>query len=113
MTYKKDQQIEHSKMILLKALMGFGFYVTPEQIQDTLLTLVRVLDEHRKSDVPKRINPIVSYLCCTPKGSIHLGVDDFSGEARDCISQAKRMAERMTATGKERSFCLVILDGAQ
>ena len=37
----------------------------------------------------------------------------LSGEAKDCISQAKRMAERMTATGKERSFCLVVLDGAQ
>ena len=37
----------------------------------------------------------------------------MSGEAKDCISQAKRMAERMTATGKERSFCLVVLDGAQ
>ena len=38
----------------------------------------------------------------------------MSGEAKDCtISQAKRMAERMTATGKERSFYLVVLDGAQ
>ena len=36
----------------------------------------------------------------------------MSGEAKDCISQAKRMAERMTATGKERSFYLVVLDGA-
>ena len=37
----------------------------------------------------------------------------MSGEAKDCISQAKRMAERMTATGKERSFYLVVLDRAQ
>jgi hypothetical protein len=56
----------------------------------------------------KSMHPIVSYLCCTPKGSIHLGVDDFSGEARDCISQAKRMAERMTATGKERGFSALL-----
>jgi hypothetical protein len=36
----------------------------------------------------------------------------LSGEAKDCISQAKRVVERMTATGKERSFYLVVLDGA-
>jgi hypothetical protein len=41
----------------------------------------------------KSRHPIANYLCCAPKGSIHLGVDDVSGEAGDCISQAKRMAE--------------------
>jgi hypothetical protein len=49
-------------------------------------------------------------------GCVFLGVfpDDSSGEAKDCISQAKRMDKRMTATGKERSFYLVVLDaGAQ
>jgi hypothetical protein len=61
----------------------------------------------------KSRQPIANYLCCAPKGSIHLGVDDLSGEVKDCISQAKRMAERMTATGKERSFYLGVLDGAQ
>ena len=46
--------------------------------------------------------------CCAPKSSIHMGVGSLSGGAKDCISQAKRLAERM------RGFCLVVvLDGAQ
>jgi len=60
----------------------------------------------------KSRNPVVNYLCVAPKGSIHLGVDNLSGEAKDCISQAKRMVERMKATGKAKSFYLAVLDGA-
>jgi hypothetical protein len=60
----------------------------------------------------KTRHPMVNYIAAPPKGLIHLGVDDLSGENKDCISQAKRMAERMKATGKEKCFFLAVLDGA-
>ena len=96
-------------------LLDVQYQRTKEKVDELLNQLEGMCGLTFVSDghCDKSRQPIVNYLCCAPKGSIHLGVDDFSGEAKDCISQAKRMAERMTATGKERSFYLVVLDGAQ
>jgi hypothetical protein len=76
---------------------------------DGLCSLTFVSDGH--SD--KTRCPVVNYLACSTKGAHHLGIDDLSGEAKDNKAQAKRMVERMKATGKEKSFVLVaVLDGA-
>jgi hypothetical protein len=74
---------------------------------DATCGLTFVSDGH--SD--KTRHPMVNYIAASPKGSIHLWVDDLSGENKDCISQAKRMVERMKATGKEKCFFLAVLDG--
>jgi hypothetical protein len=98
-------------------LLDVQYQRTKESKVDELLNqlegmcgLTFVSDSH----CDKSRQPIVNYLCCAPKGSIHLGVGDLSGEAKDCISQAKRMAERSmtaTSTGKERSSYLVVWTG--
>jgi hypothetical protein len=56
--------------------------------------------------------PIVNYIAQSPKGGHFLGCDDMSDCEKNCKKMADYICEEIRNTGKERSFALVVLDGA-